>query len=618
MRKAILITLILTLSCGVCVFAKEQFTAALEQSSTSPGNPVYLYVKFFGSQDAPRPEIPAVDGLNIRYVGPQTEITVINGKVSQSITHTFLVMPRKEGEYKLGPFFIEYNGQAYSASPVTLKVIGQPVAVSSGAASGYNPAASAQAAQGTGSAIKAYAGDVVFIEMSVSKEKVYINELVPLTIKLYAKETGLREIEYPVFEYEGFSAGDWQEPEKTTQLYKGSRYNVLVFRRDMFGIKDGNFSMGPARVNCKVVSRKEARRRSSFFGRSIFDEEDFFSDAFGRYEVYPIELESDPIQMTVLQFPEAGKPPSFEGAVGNFSMEVSAGPKKVKVGDPVTVKMVISGTGNLDTVTAPKISAGEEFKMYVPQVTKKGRTKIYELIMIPKTDKVKNLPPVVFSFFNPDTGQYKTVQKEGITVEVQERPESEKALKMVSMMGQEETIYPAEKLGEDIIHIKESMGKLDKKGEFLYTSWLFWAVQAVPFICLVAFFAAYREKERIRTDRRYARGLKAPRSARVGLKRARNFIHRKDTKQFSDTLFKTMQEYLGNKFNLSGVSITSQIVDDKLRPAGCDEEILGMIQEVFAKCDLARYASQSVGMEECFDLLEKTKRIIDHLERMKL
>jgi len=122
----------------------------------------------------------------------------------------------------------------------------------------------------------------------------------------------------------------------------------------------------------------------------------------------------------------------------------------------------------------------------------------------------------------------------------------------------------------------------------------------------------------MRTDKRYARFLKAPRSARKGIKKAKAFIVKGDTARFYDTVFKTMQEYLGNKFNLPGGSITVQIIEDKLRPAGCDESIVGMLRDIFAECDMARYASSLPGKDAAGEALEKVKKVIDYLEKTKL
>jgi len=123
MKRIIAIFGVLLFLSSSSVFSEqERLEAVLESNFSSPGNPIYLNLAFYGSKDVSRPDVPEVNGLRIKYVGPSTQISVVNGKVSQSITHAYLIIPLKEGEYKIGPFFADYGGRIFSASPVTLTV----------------------------------------------------------------------------------------------------------------------------------------------------------------------------------------------------------------------------------------------------------------------------------------------------------------------------------------------------------------------------------------------------------------------------------------------------------------------------------------------------------------
>ncbi len=611
MRRIFIFTAIFFLIAVSSLAQEERFEASLEMNRASVGNPLYLYLTFHGSQDITRPDVSSVEGLRIKYVGPSTKMLVVNGKISRSITHMYLVIPLKSGQFAIGPFFAEYQGQTYKADAVTLTVSDLP---SRTAQTGPSPAPSPPV---TGPPKEApYVGDRIFLTMDVDKKLVYINEPVLATIKVYVDGIGLKDIEYPSYPHEGFSAAEFFEPERHRESVRGSRYDVLVFRQNLFAIKEGDYVLGPATLRCKMVVRKRTTRRASLFGSSVFDD-DFFSSRFG-HDVYPIELESVEIPISILPFPEKGRPSDFQGAVGDFDMDVSVRPAKVKIGDPVTLRMTITGRGNLDTVTVPRLASTEEFKTYEPQVTKKGGEKIYEQILIPKTDEAKEIPEVSFSFFNPSSEKYKTIRKGPFPVEVVKQPEAERTVKMVSMPGVEQMFYPKEKIGKDIIHIKENIGRLRRRGRFLYQSWLFWLGQLIPFAFLCVFYVSHRKNERIRRDKGYARFLKAPRKARNGLARAKSYLGRNDFPPFYDTVFKTLQEYLGDRFNLPRGSVTGQVIEDRLRPAGCSEKILEMLQEVFSRCEMARYASSVPGGHEAKETLEKVKRIIDYLEKVKL
>ncbi|RKY41706.1 MAG: hypothetical protein DRP85_05315 [Candidatus Makaraimicrobium thalassicum] len=607
MKKTLIIfTAVFLFVSGFARAEDMRLEAALERNRAAVGNPLYLYVTFYGSQSVERPEMPSLDGLQIKYVGPSTKISVVNGRVSRFISHMYLVIPLKSGRFEIGPFFVESHGQIYKAPAVTLTADGAPAAAQA-RAPGALPAGNEP--QGAPS----YVSDRVFLVMDIGKRLVYINEIVPVTIKVYLMNVqGLRDIEYPVYPHEGFSAGELAEPEKRTELVHGVRYNVLVFRQDLFGIKEGDYILGPAKLRCNLITRKQSSRRSS-----IFDIDDFFSRRFG-YRTYPIELESKDIPVSILPLPEDGRPRDFQGAVGDFAMDVNVNPPEVKVGDPVVLRMTISGEGNLDTVTAPCLLSAEKFKTYEPQVTKKGGKKIYEQVIIPKTDEVKEVPEVVFSFFDPESGQYKTIRKGPFPLDVVEQPESERGVKMVSMPGVDQMFYPGEKLGRDIIYIKENIGDLRRKGRFLYRNPLFWAGQFMPLVLFGVFCVKHRRKERILRDKSYARFLKAPRKARKGLARARAYLGRDDVLPFYDVIFKTLQEYLGGRFDLPRGNVTIQVIEDRLRPARVDESILGMLRDVFSRCEMARYASSVPGGHEAKEILEKARRIISYMEKIKL
>ncbi|MDP8299085.1 MAG: BatD family protein [Candidatus Tantalella remota] len=591
--------------------AEDRFEARIERGRVSVGNPLYLYLTFKGVQNVSRPKVPDVNGVKIKFVGPSTEMSIVNGVVSQSVTFTYLVIPMKEGRYNLGPFFLTYQGQSYRADAVTLIASDQPAPASS--SSGRTSYSASGGSAPSGGSVP-YVSDRIFLTMETGSRTMYINEVVPLIIKVYVNNMGLRDIEYPYYEHEGFSTGEFDKPLRRTERFKGVSYDLLVFRQEIFGIKEGKYTLGPARLSCKMVVRRNVGNRSSLF--SIFDD-DSLSNRFG-FKTYPIELESDAIPVIILPFPEENKPAYFHGAVGDFDMDVNVSPRKVKVGDPITVRISISGRGNLDTVTAPQIETDENIKIYEPQVTKKGNKKIYELILIPKNTKVKETPAVNFSFFDPTRKKYKTITKAPVAIEVLEQPESQRAVKMVSMAGESHMFYPQEKLGEDIVHIKENIGKLTERGKYLCNNGMFLGAQAVPLLLLIGFFVTYRRKERMMTDKSYARFLKAPRKARSGMAKAKAYLRKGETAPFYDTIFKTLQSYLSGRFALPKGNVTTRVVEERLKPAGCDEKILEMLKEVFQRCEMARYASSAFGEDDAEDILDKVKRIIDYMEKVRI
>ncbi|MBD3379691.1 MAG: hypothetical protein GF408_04430 [Candidatus Omnitrophica bacterium] len=603
------------LSAGTALAEEARLEASLEMNSVSLGNPVYLYLTFYGSRDIRAPEVDQVDGLTIKYVGPSTKISVVNGRVSQSVRHSYLVISKKPGRYELGPFFTHFEGKTYKGGPVTLTVSGAP-SQPAPTASASPPSIRQSPPSAPDAEESSYISDNIFMRIEVPKRTAYINELIPVTIKVYVRGVGLKDIEYPVYAHEGFAAEEFEEPEKRSEVYRGQRYDVLVFQQDISGIKEGKFKLGPAKLNCKVITRRQRSRRSSFFGASIFDD-DFFSMGPG-YKVYPVELSAKPVEIRVLPFPVPGKPPGFKGAVGDFSLDVNIEPRKVKAGDPVSVRMAVSGLGNMATVTEPRIAVGDDFKTYEPQVTQKEYKKIYEQIVIPKSHKVTAVPEVTFSYFDPGTQSYRTLKKGPFSIDVEKRPESEKAVTMVTLPGEDRLLYPEEDLGRDIVFIKESLGGTAGSLRPVYTKPAFWGFHLFAVVLFAGLYVSHANKRRIRTDKTYAKFLKAPKKARKGISRAAAHISKDEVELFYDVIFRTFQDYLSGKLDLPRGGVDYAAVREKLAPSGCPEDLLNEISRIFEECEMARYAPSSVDSSRAEETLNRVKKAIGQLERLRI
>ncbi len=601
-------TLLLLLAGAGTISASARLEASLEMDRVYKGNPVYLYLKFTGSTDVRPPEVDTVEGLNIRQVGSSTQMSAVGGKVSRSITYSYLVLPREGGTYTIGPFYAFLDGQTYRADPVTLRVDEAPDTLpASPRAPSAPPGAPLRPDTGY------YAGTDVFLRMEVPQRTVYVNEVLPVTITLYVDNVGLRGIEYPVFPHEGFSTGEVVQPERKRASYRGRVYDTLQFRQELSAFREGDYTIGPATLKSEKVSRApRPTRRSSIFGVSVFMDDPFSTGT----QTTPIELRSNELAVTVLPFPREDRPEDFKGAVGIFSFEASVAPRDVAVGDPITVTMRIRGEGNLDMVTAPELKAGDDFRVYEPEVSKKGNLKTYEQILIPRTETLTEVPEISFSFLNPSTGRYETRREGPFPIRVAEAPEASYPVQMVAMPLGEHIFQPEEEIGRDILHIKYSIGRLVPDEHVVLRKPYFWALQLLAPLAFFVFYFSHRKRTKIRTDRRYARSLKAPRKARSDLARARSFLARGDYPGFYDAIQKTLQEYLGNKFDLSPGRVMSHEISEILSLRGADRDIISKLEGIFSRCEMARYASSATGDGGHRKVYEDTRKVIDHVEKL--
>jgi hypothetical protein len=595
----LILGLLVSFSVESALADKIDFEVSADRNVVAVGQGLKLQLKFENSKNVPSPRLDGIEGFQSRYIGPSTMMSIVNGRVTSSVTHIYSLIPLKTGKFRIGPFSFDYKGDTYTSNSLEIEV------VDSHAAGG--PSTRHRGAEQV-------INDRIFLVMEAGKSKAYLNEMIPLTIKLYINSLSLRDIEHPLFEHEGISVGEFEEPRQYQERRGGLLYDVIEFKTKIFATRAGGLSIGPAKVKGNLLIKNQRHRRPSIF--DDFFGGDPFGDFFG-YEKYPVELSSERISLDILPLPAEGRPDDFKGAVGSFGLSLEASPVEVMAGDPVTLKLSITGDGNFDTVTAPVLKGGEGFKTYEPQVTKGENNKVFEQVLIPGDETITKLPDVYFSFFDPEEAEYKTLVKKDIPLKVL-KPEKEEELMIFDAPQTVRKRPVKEKLGRDIIYIKESPGRFRARGAYLYKYPLFYIIQALPLILFLFLRALKRKKERLTSDIGYARRLSAPGKAKKGLRDAAEYLKSNSTEDFYGAVSKTIREYLGDRFNLSSGGMTIDVVDGLLRDKGISDEMLHAIKMIFQECDIARYSSAGLGKAEMEATLTRLKEVINFCERLKI
>jgi hypothetical protein len=514
MKRIVFLNLFFIAFFSTLLYASDiQLEVTVDRQKIALGEALQLNLTFQGTQNISAPAIDKIEGFQARYVGPSTMVSIVNGVVTSSITHVYNLIPLKTGTFTIGPFSVELQGKTLTSKPITIEVVSAP-------SRGQQPASGQTLPEPAPTKIDAEElKDRIFLILSAGKRKAYLNEIVPLTIKLYVNRLGVRDIQFPVIETNDFSIEKFGQPKQYREEFGGVLYDVIEFSADMFAIKPGEFTLGPAKLNCNLVVRRAAQRRRSIFDDDFFGgafNDDIFNDFFGRYEAYPLELKSAALPITVLPLPQEGKPEGFDGALGNFQLNVEANPLSVKAGDPITLKMTVRGEGNFDSVKAPKLQSKDGFKVYDPQVRQNENEKVFEQVLIPESEKVTHIPQINFSFFNTKTGQYEVLTHNPIPITVSKADETQ--TKLIELPQAQVKSAQKEELGRDIIYLKNSVGKLKRIGHYLYRSFGFWLFQIVSFILFMGIALFHFKQQKLSTDERYARRLQAPLKARKGRK----------------------------------------------------------------------------------------------------
>jgi hypothetical protein len=453
--------------------------------------------------------------------------------------------------------------------------------------------------------------DKVFLVLETPKTEVYLNERLDIKIRLFVTGLSVRDIQYPEFETIGFTIGSYDQPRQYQQIVNGVPYDVVEFNNRIYPTRTGDLRLGPATTRGNILVRGAGRPRGFGGPAGMFDD-DFFNSFFDQYEKQPISLKSEAVSINVLDFPSEGKPRDFSGAVGHFDFNVSVSPTEVKEGDPITLRMTVTGE-NLAALQMPSFPAGGLFKLYDPQITQKDNTKQIEQVIIPQSDSVAEIPAMSFSYFDSPSKQYRTITRGPFPIQVT-KPDKSEEFKVVGGQGEIRMAEP-ETLGQDIVFIKKSPGRLTLAGKTMTGNAVFYLIILAAAVLWLVGLIYYKHSARIRTDSVYARRLQAPRQAREGLAQARKLIAARRKELFYDTVFKTIQQYLGNKFHLPSGAVAFETVREHLQQCHVDPKVVEDVKLTYDECDMIRYASADVSPEKMNVTYQRLAHIIDHLER---
>ncbi|HUI25620.1 MAG TPA: BatD family protein, partial [Candidatus Kryptonia bacterium] len=579
-----LLLLLAVLMCTAASAADLTVRAQLDRSQARVGDPVDLAVEVSGAQNAPAPALASADGLSVRYVGPSTQVSIVNGQMSASVTHHFSVAALKEGTFTLGPIRIEYNGKTYDAGSVTLQGL----------------AGNARAAGQAG----APAGEQLRLVLSAAKSEAYLHERIPLSLKLYVGSVRVSDVQYPTIAGDGFALEKFGEPQQRQEQTPQGTFQVVDFETSLTPLRSGSLSIGPAKMPLSVLTRRRGG-------------DQFFDQFFGG-ERRPMELQSEALSLTVLPLPDTGKPADFSGAVGHFDFEVKAAPLALNVGDPVTVTTTIRGVGNLESVATPTIAASDSLKVYPaqPQAGTNPQEKVFEQVVIPQQAGAA-LPELRFSFFDPEARAYRTITHPPVALNVKASAQAQAAPQIVGAAPLAPPAPRVEALGRDIVFIKDTPGDFAPIGARRYRSVWFWLYQPLPLIAWVAVVFYERQRRRLSGDLRYARFTRAGREAKQAIAVARAAMHDGNQTAFYDAVARAVSEYLSAKLDLPPGSVTADTAAERLRGRGLPAQVASELQEFFATCERVRFAPAASSDGDMQRTIERADGIVHALERQR-
>ncbi|MEI8341940.1 MAG: BatD family protein [Verrucomicrobiota bacterium] len=482
-----LLTMLAIAGLGSVQAADPKVEAVISDNNVAPGDQVELQIKITGASSVKPPERLSVDGLTVGGVSQSTQrsMSIINGSYSSTETtiFSFPIIAQKAGTYTIPALTVEADGKKITTRPLQLTVSGNGPASGGVTGGGVNP--DDQGGESNNQIAEA--------ELIVPKQSVYLGETVPVELRIYfyRKPT---QIAPPQIQMDGFTTQKLTNPAQDVIQRHGQECLRLNFKTTITPVKTGKLSLGPAEM--QYVAVVEVKRKTS-----RTQQRDPFAQLFGNpfammntEEQRQLMVRSGGVDIEVKPLPQAGKPKSFSGAVGMFKLETNASPLKVAIGDPLTMKMKISGRGNFDRVNAPQMLDESGWRSYSPssKFTPEddagiSGVKTFEMALIPQ-EKKSALPVMEFSYFDPLTAKYVTLSSkpEAITVEGQNPP----------LMAQNSPAQPSgptpsptpqgKQKTDDLFYISDA-SNWGESFDPVYTTRTFWLTQIVPALGLMAF-----------------------------------------------------------------------------------------------------------------------------------
>ena len=550
---------------------------------------------------------PSIQGFEV-LMGPsrstQSSTQIVNGNVTSTstITFTYILMAGKEGDYKIPGATIVADGDNYTSNSVEIKVL--PPDQSSGASSG----SSARSSRNQVNSGK-ITDKELFMLATASKTNVYEQEAILLTYKVYT-QVNLTALDGDIPDLKGFHTQEVELPNQKTftlEHYNGRNYNTTIWRQlVLFPQQTGKIEI-PSVTFEGTISQRVA-------SADPFDA--FFNG--GNYVNINKNIVTPKLVIDVKELP-AGKPTNFSGGVGEFTISSSISTQDLKTNDAVTIKLVISGTGNMKLINTPEVAFPQDFEIYDPKVENKfnltrnglAGSKVIEYLAIPRHAGTFTIPPIEFSYFDLKSQSYKTLKTDAYTLNVAKGEGN--ADQVVANFTSKEDLKV---LGQDIRYIKTGETNLTQKDDYFFGSMSYYMWYLIPLTLFIAFMAVYRKQAMENANVAKVRTKKANKVATKRMKNAGKLLAEKKSEAFYDEVLKALWGYISDKLSMPVSQLSKDNIEEELQKHQVADELIKEFINNLNECEFARYApgNQDEKMDKIYssaiDVISKMENSI--------
>lgn len=609
MRKIIFLLFTILAAWQVKAADKVRFVAEAADVVVS-GDQVRL-VFTVNSQDIKDFRAPSIKGFDV-LMGPsrsqQSSIQIINGKrtSNSSTAFTYILLAGSPGTYTIPAASVEVNGEKVFSNAISIKVLPQD---QNSGNSGNNGGGSASSSRSQAAGSRISANDL-FITATASKTTVHEQEAILLTYKVYTV-VNLRQLYGKMPDLKGFHTQEVELPQQKTftlEHYKGRNYNTTVWSQYvLFPQQTGKLEI-PSITFDGVVAQQTVSD----------DPFDAFFNGGGYVEVKK-KITTPKVVINVQPLP--AKPAGFSGAVGEFKLASSINATDVKTNDAVTIKLTLSGTGNMKLIGTPEVKFPQDFEIYDPKVTDDYKltnsgltgTKTFEYLAIPRHAGNFTIPAVEFTYFDLKSNSYKTLKTEAYNLKVAKGQGN--ADQVISDFTNKESV---KMLGKDIRFIKLGDSSLRPKGDFFFGTVGYYLCYLIPLLLFVVFAVIYRQKALENANVAKVKTKKANKVATRRMKLAGKLLAENKKNGFYDEVLKALWGYISDKLSIPVSQLSKDNIEAELTNYGVPEALIAEFIGVLNECEYARYApgNENEAMDKVYsasvEVISKMENSIKH------
>ena len=596
---------------SISIFVAE---AQVEFKASAPATVVegeQFRLSYILNEDGKDLRLPDIADFDILF-GPSTSTSfsqrTINGKTTseRSVTYTYILVPKKTGSFAIEPASINVKGSNYQSNSLSIEVLPPDKTSAQGGTGG------SENNSGTSSAGSATVSESdAFIRAIVSNNSPFEQQGFTVTFRLYTtlNVVNFGRIQFP--EFEGFMVEEVEMPSNQQlkmERYNGRNYYTADLRKTLlFPQRSGQITIPSGSIEM-VFSVPSGRNVSTFFGS-----QELMADV-------KKNLVTNPLNVNVKPLP-GNKPLNYSNAVGTFTFNPSISSTETKANEAITLRLEISGTGNMKLLRNPEVQFPNNFEIYDPvvtnslNVTTNGLTgiRVIEYMAIPRYEGAYTIPSVEFGYFDLNTNSYKTLSTPEYDLQIAKGdPGSTSATNFVNQQDV--------RVEQDIRFLKTGEPSFVSTSNFFVGSLSYWLWYIIPLLLLIIYFIFNRKKSEENANVALMRNKKATKIAIKRLKLAEKYLREHNKESFYDEVLRAIWGYFSDKLAIPVAQLSKDNIETELLKNGITGELANKFMNILDTCEFARYAQveSDAEMDRIYhDTLDAIGQMENRLKKRK-